>query len=355
MSYRRPALPRTLTAMIAACLAALPTAAQTSRAGEKGQARQAEQGRWTSPRTADGHPDLQGVWISISATPLERPKALADRPLLTDEEVATLRKRAARIFKSGNSDFAAGDNVFLAAFENVDQFRSPTATHGADEMIEREFDNRTSLVVDPPDGRIPALTPEAQQRQAATAAAVQYPARAEDVNNAQRCISWSVPRLGGRYGAGDLAYYQIFQNRGYVVIYLETGHEARIIPLDGRPHLSRGVRQWNGDSRGRWEGDTLIVDTTNFSHKSNFMTAAEGLHLVERFTRIAPDRIKYEMRLEDPTTWTRSWSAEMPLKLSREPLFESACHEGNYEIMSGMLRAARVNKAAARSAGAEPR
>jgi hypothetical protein len=324
-------------ATIVSLLAALP-AAQTSR--------------WSPPRTPDGQPDLQGIWISISATPLERPRGLEHKPLLTDEEVAELKKRAERIFKTGNtSDFAAGDNVFLAAFNNVDQFRSPTATHGAEEMIDREFDNRTSLVVDPPDGRIPALTPEAKRREAVIAAAAQIPAGAEDVNNAQRCISWSVPRLGGRYGAGDLAYYQIFQNAGYVVIYLETGHDARIIPLDGRPHLPQAMRHWNGDSRGRWEGNTLVVDTTNFSSKSNFMTAAEGLHLVERFTRIAPDKIKYEIKVDDPRTWTRSWSAEMPLKRSREPLFESACHEGNYEIMSGMLSAARVKAAATRKTG----
>jgi hypothetical protein len=341
MSDRRPTQPGTVIGMVVALLAAPPIAAQTSR--------------WTPPRTADGQPDLQGVWISISATPLERPKALQDRPLLTDEEVAVLRKRAERIFKTGNSDFAAGDNVFLAALENVDQFKSPTATHGATEMIEREFENRTSLVVDPPTGRIPALTPEARQRQDAAAAATQRPARAEDLNNAQRCISWSVPRLGGRYGAGDMAYYQIFQGRGYVVIYLETGHEARVIPLDGRPHLGQSLRQWNGDSRGRWEDNTLVVDTTNFSQKSNFMTAAEGLHVIERFTRVAPDRIKYEMRLEDSTTWTGSWSAEMPLKQSREMLFENACHEGNYEIMSGMLRAARVQDQTSGTVGNERR
>jgi hypothetical protein len=341
---------------IVSLLAALPAAGQTARAGRSDKAKnQAAAERWVAPRTPDGHPDLQGVWISISATPLERPKGLENKPLLTDEEVAELKKRAARIFKTGNSDFAAGDNVFLAAFNNVDQFKSPTATHGAEEMIEREFDNRTSLVVDPPDGRIPSMTPNALQRQDAIARATQLPARAEDLNNAQRCISWSMPRLGGRYGAGDLAYYQIFQNAGYVVIYLEIGHEARIIPLDGRPRLSQGVRQWNGDSRGRWDGDTLVVDTTNFSSKSNFMTAAEGLHVVERFTRTAPDRIKYEIRVEDPATWTRPWSAEMPLKQSREALFEYACHEGNFEMVSGMLSAARVKERAAREAGAGPR
>jgi hypothetical protein len=347
MSDRRAARLGSFAAMVVALLAAIPAAAQTSGAGEKGP--------WTPPRTPDGQPDLQGVWISISATPLERPKALAGRPLLTDEEVSVLKQRAERIFKTGNSDFAAGDNVFLAALENVEQFRSPTATHGANEMIEREFENRTSLVSDPPDGRIPALTPAARERQEVTAAAAQRPARAEDLNNAQRCISWNVPRLGGRYGAGDLAYYQIFQASGYVVIYLEIGHEARIVPLDGRPHLSQGLRQWNGDSRGRWDGNTLVVETTNFSHKSNFMAAADGLHLVERFTRVAPDRIKYEMTLEDPATWTRSWSAEMPLRRSGEMLFEYACHEGNYEILSGMLRAASADAQAAGQVGTEPR
>ena len=266
---------------------------------------------------------MQGVWISISATPLERPAALRDRPSLTDEEVVELQQRADRIFKSGNSDFAAGDGVFLAALENRQVFKSVTSTHGSEDMVDREFDHHTSLIVDPADGHIPALTTEARQRQAAAATVGRRLAGPEDLNNALRCLSWSVPRLGGRYGAGDLAYYQIFQTPGYVVLYLEVGHEARIIPLDGRPHLPTSVRQWSGDSRGRWEGATLVVETTNFSAKSNFMGAAEGLHLVERFTRIADDRINYEMTIDDATTWTRPWTAEMPLKQSPVRIYDT--------------------------------
>jgi hypothetical protein len=298
---------------------------------------------WTPPRTPDGQPDLQGVWLSKTATPLERPKALEGRSFLTDEEVADLKARANRLFRDGNSDFAAGDGVFLAALANPERFKSPTSTHGSEEMIEREFDHHTSLIVDPPDGRIPPLTPEARRKReaAATAARRENP---EDLDNAHRCIAWGVPRLGGRYGAGDLGYYQILQTPGYVVLYMETGHEARIIPLDGRPHVPGNVRAWSGDSRGRWDGQTLVIDTANFSPKSNFLGSSAGLHLVERLTRVAVDTIRYEMTLTDPTTWTQAWTAEMPLRQSAEALFEYACHVGNFHILTGMLSAARAQE-----------
>jgi hypothetical protein len=172
------------------------------------------------------------------------------------------------------------------------------------------------------------------------------PTGRKDLNNALRCISWSVPRLGGRYGAGDLAYYQIFQTAGYVVLYFEVGHEARIIPLDGRPHLPATIGQWSGDSRGRWIGDTLVVDTTNFSTRSNFMGSAEKLHLVERFTRVADDKIQYEMTMDDSTTWNRPWSAEMPLKQAPVRMYEYACHEGNATMVSGILLGARADEQA---------
>jgi hypothetical protein len=298
---------------------------------------------WTAPRTPDGQPDLQGVWLSKTATPLERPKALEGRSQLTDEEVAELRARAQRLFADGTADFAAGDAVFLAALTNQERFKSPTSTHNSEDMIEREFDRNTSLIVDPPTGRIPPQTADAQRRResAAIAARREHP---EDFDNALRCIAWGVPRLGGRYGAGDLGYYQIVQTPGYVLVYMETGHEARIIPLDGRPHLPGGVRLWSGDSRGRWEGQTLVIETTNFSTKSNFLGAASGLHLVERLTRVAADTIRYEMTLTDPTTWTQPWKAEMPLKQSGDKLYEWACHEGNFHIMTGMLSAARAQE-----------
>ena len=286
--------------------------------------------------------------FSRSATPLERPKALEGRARLTDAEVADLTRRAARIFTSGTADFAAGDAFFMAAWEDRQTFTSATSTHGAEEMTEREFDHHTSLVVTPADGRIPPLTAAAQRRREAAAAAGQRPEGPESLNNALRCIAWGTPRLGGRYGAGDYGFSQIVQSPGYVMIHYEIGHDARIIPLDGRPHPPSHVRFWNGDSRGRWEGTTLVVDTTNFSEKSNFMGAAEGLHLVERFTRISPDMITYQMTLDDPTTWTQPWTAEMPLKQSDERLFEYGCHEGNQEIIEGILRATRADERAGR-------
>jgi hypothetical protein len=301
----------------------------------------AAQSAWTPPRTPDGQPDLQGVWLSNTATPLERPKQLEGKARLTDDEVAEFRRRAERLFKTGNSDFAVGDGVFQAVLTNPERYTNPNATHSAGDMIDLEFDNRTSLITDPSDGRIPSLTPEGRNRQAATTAAFQRPAAAADVGNALRCLSWSVPRLGGRYGAGDMSYYQIFQSPGFVVLYAETGHETRIIPIDGRPPLRSTIRQWNGASRGRWDGNTLVVETTNFSEKSYFMGATEHLKLVERFTRVSPDMITYEMTITDPTTWTRPWTAMMPLRQREERLYEFACHEGNYHIMSGMLLGAQ--------------
>ena len=146
-----------------------------------------------------------------------------------------------------------------------------------------------------------------------------------------------MPRLGGRYGSGDLSYYQIVQAPDHVVLYAEAGHEARVIPLDGRPHVSAGLTQWNGDSRGRWDGSTLVVETRNFSTKSFFMGAAERLTLVERFTRTGPDAIQYEITITDPTTWTEPWSAMLPLQRRQEMLYEFACHEGNFHLMRGML------------------
>ena len=299
---------------------------------------------WTAPRTADGQPDLQGVWLIHTATPLERPKALEGRATLTDEEVAEFRRRAARLFGTGNSDFAVGDGVFQAVLANPETYTNPNSTHGATDMVDLEFDNRTSLIVDPQDGRVPTLTPEGRNRQAATNAAFRRPETPVDVGNALRCISWGVPRLGGRYGSGDMAYYQIVQSPGHVVLFMEAGHEARVIPIDNSPHLPSAIRQWNGDSRGHWEGDTLVVDTTNFSPNSYFMGSTGNLHLIERFTRTAEDTITYEMTLSDPLTWVKPWTAMMPMRARQETLYEFACHEGNYHIMTGMLVGSRVQQ-----------
>jgi hypothetical protein len=325
---------------VIAFMAATPIAAQ-----------KAATTNWTPPMTSFGQPDLQGVWLSNSATPLERPKALEGRPHLTDAEVAELKERAARLFKTGNSDYAAGDNAFLAALANVEQYKNPSiSTGGSTEMIDREFDNRTSLIIDPPDGKIPPLTPEAQLKVARNDARHSHPAGPEDITNFNRCITFGVPRLGGNFGAGPYSYYQIFQTAGYLVFLSEIVHEARIVPLDGRPHLPPGIRQWSGDSRGHWNGKTLIVDTTNFSKNSDFMGSGENLHLVEKFTRVAPDIIEYEITLDDPTTWTKPWTSMIRLKRSPQPIYEFACHEGNYQVMVGMLAGTRVEEKRAEEA-----
>src|SRR5437667_6367837 len=228
---------------------------------------------WAPVLGPDGHPDLQGVWLNNSATPLERPKTLEGKAVLTEAEVAELRRRADRLFNNTNADFAGGDAVYLAALADVDRFRSSTSTGTTFEMIEREFDNRTSLIVDPPDGRIPPLTVEAQRRKAASDAARRRPPDGpEDLTHVERCLTYGIPRLSGtNTGAGPLGYHQIVQTRSSVVLLHEAIHEARTIRLDGRAHLPQTVRQWQGDSLGHWEGSTLIVDTTNFSAGNNFM------------------------------------------------------------------------------------
>ena len=326
----RGLMPATLVTVLGLALGSVPAAGQAVAQA------------WTAPRTPDGQPDLQGVWLNNSATPLERPKALEGRQSLTVDEVAELTQRAAQIFdSSANSDFAGGDDVFLAALANPQRFINPNSTNSAYSMVPREFDNRTSLIVDPPDGRVPPLTAEAQRKRTAAAAAGQRPpAGPEDLSNMVRCITFGMPRLGGN-AASYNSYYQIVQTASYVVLVGEVIHDARVIPLDGRPHLAHGLRQWHGDSRGRWEGDTLVVETTNFSPKSNFMGSAEHLRLVERFTRVAPDTISYEITVADPTTWTKPWTSVVRLKQTEDRMYEYACHEGNHHVVGGILAGAR--------------
>jgi hypothetical protein len=309
--------------------------------------------RWAPPKTPDGKPDLQGVWLNVAATPLERPKELAGRPSLTDDEVAELKKRAARLFNlNANSDAAGGDTYYLALLANPAEFKNPNATGSASVMIEREIEHRTSLIVDPSDGKIPPLTAAGQERLARSptpnASGPNRAAGPEDLSSAMRCITYGTPRLGVQNinAAGPMGYYHILQTPQHLVLFLEAIHEVRIIPLDGRPHLPQDMRQWAGDSRGRWEGDTLIVETTNFSPKSRFMGSAENLRVIERFTRVAADRLDYQITLDDASTWTKPWTVLIHLKRSHAMLYEYACHEGNYHTMEGMLGAARADEAA---------
>jgi hypothetical protein len=363
MTHRSFVLFRVLVSVVAVAAFTSVGLAGQSQTASASPTRTAATKPWTPPLTPDGQPDLQGVWLNNSATPLERPKALEGRTTLSDEEVTELRKRAARLFNAnGDSDFAGGDNLFLAVLANPERYTGPNrTTSGADEMIEREFDNRTSLIVEPPDGKIPSLTPQARERIARsptpTAAGQAPPAGPEDLSNNLRCITYGTPRIGlnNFNGAGPLGYYQILQAPGYVILTLEAIHETRIIALDGRPHISQSIRQWNGDSRGRWEGNTLVVETTNFSSSSNFLGSAGDLHLVERLTRTALDAITYEITVSDPTTWIKPWTAVIRLKQSQAKIYEFACHEGNYHTMSGMLAGARAEEKAAEEAGKGPK
>ena len=297
-------------------------------------------------RTAWGDPDLQGVWTSSTYTPLERPDNLGDQAFLSEEELASLND--------------------LLTEEGVDPLRarSVLAADSEEERIERtrqsqeniHYDNsvwlreeqprrltttRTSLIVDPPDGRIPALTAAATEREAmrrqesrwliynlATPSYASHQTRTLQ----ERCLAWrheGPPMLPASYN--DLI--QIFQTEDHVAIMQEMrANKVRVVPLDGRSHLSSKIRQWPGDSVGRWEGDTLVVETVNFNEKVTFNGANVGLHVVERFTRMDDDTIRYEFTVDDQTTWERAWSAEFPLMKREGPLYEYACHEGNYDI-----------------------
>ncbi len=302
---------------------------------------------WTLSRTPDGQPDLQGVWANNNATPLERPKELAGRALLTEEEVAALKSTADELF-SGQSDAAFGDSVFLSVLANVKGtkkgFKSSdgqTGDYSSVWTVERDWDNRTSLITDPSDGRLPALTSEAQQKQQAAAIRRnRLPAGPEDRSLSERCITFGSPRLSAGYNS----YFQILQSAKQVVILMETIHDARVIPLDGSPHLPANMQTWLGDARGHWEGDTLVVDTTNYKPGVFMNVSTDKLHVTERFTRTGAESLKWEITVDDPGAWTKPWTAMIPLRHSKDALFEYACQEGNYGLQ-GILAGARADEA----------
>jgi hypothetical protein len=301
-------------------------------------------GSWTLARTADGHPDFQGVWANNTVTPLQRPKQWENKTRLTDQEVAELQKFAARIVDN-DGDAQFGDGLILAVLNGIDNPKSydpGTGNYNQFWLVERDWhDRRTALLVDPADGKLPPLTPEGQKRRAAEIEhrkvhAFEDP---EVFPLGERCVNFGVPRLQAGYNS----YLQIVQAPGYVTIMSEMAHDARIIPLDGRPHLDSRIRIWNGDARGRWDGDTLVIDTTNFSPKSDFMGAHENLHLTERLTRVSADVLNYEFTVDDPTMWTKPWTAMIPLRHKDELIYEYACHEGN-AAMPNMLRGHRFEE-----------
>jgi len=355
MNYRLPASLGVL-ALGAVFLTSRPASAQSGPVAVK--ATSAVKAA-SIPRTADGHPDLQGFWSNVTLTPLERPRDLTGKEFFTEQEAVEYEKN---IVQRRNRDQRQRGTV--ADVQNAyNDFWWDSGT----KVVKTR---RTSLVVDPPDGRIPALTPERQKQLQARAEAIKKrceqpgalcqmenggapgPADGpEDRPLMERCLNFAAgpPILPGAYNNN----YQIAQGPGFVAIDSEMAHDVRMIPLDAaRPHLPANVRQWMGDPRGHWEGDTLVVDTTNFTGTTRFRGSDENLHLIERFTPADANTLIYRFTIDDPTAFTKPWTAEVPMLRAEGPMIEYACNEGNYGL-AGILAAARAEEkaAAAKAAG----
>ena len=295
----------------------------------------------TLPRTPDGQPDFQGVWDISTLTPLERPAEFAGREFLTAQEAA---EYARRTLQQVNTDRRDGSNE-TDLRRNYNEFWRDRGTSVVPSR-------RTSLIVDPPDGRIPAFTPEAAKKRAAQIQADRVPSGPEDLALRIRCISRGLPMVP----TPNNNFFQIVQGPGYTVILQEMMYEARVIPLDSRPHAPQAVRGYMGDARGHWEGETLVIDTTNFIGKNDFLGADENLHLVERISRLDADTLLYRFTVDDLTAFTKLWSGEIPMRKTQEGIFKYECHEGNY-TMTNVLAGARAQEreAAEREAKQDPK
>jgi len=281
-------------------------------------------------RTPDGRPDLQGMWLNDTATPLERPLASAAKASLTDAEARDYEARYQLDRTVANS---RSPEFELKAAGDLDTYEPGRLLPG----------NRTGMITDPPDGRVPALTPEAQARLNAQTERIRtrHGENPENLTNGERCLLVGNTSLPPMLPAFYNNIVQIVQTRDYVVILSEMIHDARIVPLDRRAHLPAGIGQWKGDSIGHWEGDTLIVDTTNFTDKTAFRGASPRLHVVERFSLSDRNTLRYQFTLEDPSSFARSWSGESAMSRTASQMFEYACHEANYSLPA-VLRGERL-------------
>ena len=311
--------------------AAIKAAVETARTAASAEA------NWTQPRTPWGDPDLQGYYFNHSGyTPLERPRELGGKAFYTEEEALAAFKQAVE------ADAEVDPRVVHYDWKE----------YGMDAWQSGVRPNlRTSLIVDPEDGRIPPLTPEAVKRQAEDAARER--AKGVDVTSPglyTRCITGNggPPKVPG----GVTAESQIIQTPGYVLIVIQSNNDARIIPLDGRPHLPSSAGQWLGDARGHWEGNTLVVETTNFHKDRNWRGSTSGMKLVERYTLVGPRALRYEFTVSDPATWTRPWSIDSLLPRIEAPIYEFACHEQNYGLIN-WATGSQIREAEA--AGRQPR
>ncbi|MDD9895973.1 MAG: hypothetical protein OXU66_10005 [Gammaproteobacteria bacterium] len=291
---------------------------------------------WQMPRTIDGHPDLQGVWENNTITPIERPDVFGDKEFLTDEDVEFLRNRIAEIEAAG-ADALFGDGVLQAAFSGeIVSYDPTTGNYDSQWMAERTIHRRTSQIIDPPNGKFPPRT------ERAIAAANELRQHREDHPAdtwtdrplGERCVSFGAPTLHSGYNS----YWQIVQTKETVAIIQEMAHDVRIIPIVPMPHADEDIRLWHGDSRGYWDGDTLVVETTNYSDKSSETPDASRKVNVERLTRISPDAMEYIITVDDPGTYTAPYTREIILDYTTDKIYEYACHEGNYgmyNILSG--------------------
>ena len=330
---------RFFTFAITLALTPLPAAAQATRAVPAAASAPAK--NYTPPRTPWGEPDLQGVYSNRTITPFERPADVAGREFFTPDEVAAIEKRAQE--QSGDEGRSKGTQSDVARAYNDFWWDRGTKVTSL----------RTSLVVEPADGKVPALTEQAKLRAADEAKRPAFRGAGAngrgtdswlDRSTFERCITRGMP--GAMSPTAYNNNYRITQSPGFVAIQIEMLGGTRVIPTDGRRHLHQSIRQWMGDSVARWEGDTLVVDTTNFTDKVLYRGAAENLHLVERFTRVGPGQIDYRVTINDPTTFTQPWTLAIPYVDTGEDMFEYACHEGNYG-MEGILSGAREEERAA--------
>ncbi len=291
---------------------------------------------WEVPRTIDGYPDLQGVWENNTITPVERPDVFGDKEFLTDADIEFLEKRLQEIYAAGE-DALFGEGVLEAAFSGeIVSYDPSTGNYDSQWMAQRTIHRRTSQIIDPPNGKFPARTEAAIQagrelrewREA-------HPADSWlDRPMGERCVSFGAPRLGSGYNS----YWQIVQSKDHVVIYQEMAHDARVIPLTDKPHIDEDVKLWHGDSRGWWDGDTLVIETTNYSERSDSSPDTVKKVNVERLTRISDSSLQYQLTSHDPGSFTADYTREIIMDYTEDDIYEYACHEGNYGmqyILSG--------------------
>jgi len=321
------------TVVLVALLAPGPAVGQTQSSAVKAPAAAKA---WTPSQTPDGKPDLQGIWTDNTLTPFERPKGLGAKEFYTDQELTEATKKA----RQGNP----GEEAELGAARQQ-AVRYDLELYGFDPGKLRFSSNRTSLIVGP-EGVVPPMLPAAKERNAELAAKNKGHEFDSYANRplSERCILMGQERIPMTPGANEGNLLQIVQGPGYVTLLHEIDHSTRVIPTDGRPHVPQNIRLLQGDSVGHWEGNTLVIDTTNFTNLSAYRGSSEKLHLIERFTRAADDRMIYQFTVEDPATWAKSWTAEIPWTKSKGPVYEWACHEGN-TMISTILRGARVAEA----------